>query len=146
MKVQPVSEAIPGTAVDFPDYWVYYFEKSGRRGPEGGTYHGATFTYVVTGAHNVHEVFAWADANALGRTFIVYAVYEQGADNVLRLQLSGSDPNRPDDPHRNPQGALVEGGVEEQLVNYVRRFSEHEDFTLRGGAGPVSQPVRIEPP
>jgi hypothetical protein len=112
----------------------------------GGTFHGATFTYLVSGAHNVHEVFAWADANAYGRSFIVYAVFEVEPYGTVRLQLCGSNPNQPDDPHRKPQGHLAEGNAEEGLVGYVKRFTEHQDFTLRGGSGPVSQAVKIDPP
>lgn len=100
MQVEPVSETTGGWHVAFPDYRVYFFEP-GLRMPEGGTYPAATHTYLLTGFPNVHQVMAWADANAHGRRYIVYAAVDRGDVHGL-LQLCGDDPNSPNDPHRDP--------------------------------------------
>lgn len=105
MRAVPVDERTGGFEVDFPDYRVYFFERTGERMPEGGTYPTAVYSYLLTEVHNVHQALAWADANARGRRHIVYAVVERG-DVPGLLQLSGDDPNRRDDPHRAPPGEL----------------------------------------
>jgi len=65
----------------------------------GGSYPTTAYSYLLSDVHNVHQALAWADANARGRRYIVYAVVDCGGENGL-LQLRGDEPNRSDDPHR----------------------------------------------
>jgi hypothetical protein len=47
--------------------------------------------YELAGAHNAREALAWADENADGRTFTLYAVVVHGDDRGM-VRLFGVDP------------------------------------------------------
>jgi hypothetical protein len=111
VKIEPVDERVVGWNVDFPTYQVYFFDGGPPR-RAGGVYGATTYTYRITEAHNVHQVFAWADANAQGRRFIVYVEWDDSRLGTGVLQLCGDDQNRPNDPHRDPPPELDPGPVE----------------------------------
>lgn len=115
MKVESVSEQVVRWESAFPAYQVYFFERGGRQGGgkrhPGGTIEAMTYSYRITDAHNVHQVFAWADANAQGRPFIVYVEHDDAHLGVGVLQLSGDNPYRPWDPRRDPPPELDPGPV-----------------------------------
>src|SRR6478672_12569939 len=92
MKAGAVDERTGNWEVEFPAYRVYFFSADG-----------ATDTYRVVEARDVHQVFRWADTQARGRRYVVYVEVEDARGIGLR-QLTGDDPNRPDDPRRVPQG------------------------------------------
>jgi hypothetical protein len=94
MKAEAVDERTGNWEVDFPAYRVYFFSADG-----------ATDTYRVVEARDVHQVFDWADAQARGRRYIVYVEVEHAREIGL-LQLAGGDPNRPDDPRGVPPADL----------------------------------------
>lgn len=86
----------------FPTYRVIFFE---RLLP--GAYSATTYCFDLTEAHNVFQVFAWAEASARGRTFSIYATKTLADGTLLMLQLSGDEPNQPDDPRRTPPPELA---------------------------------------
>ncbi len=95
MRVEPMDERHGGFEIGFPSYVVSYFEATTQ------------WTYRLTEVHNVHQAFAWADANAQGRRFILWAELNwQGVEAKGLLQLCGDDPFRQDDPHRVPPADL----------------------------------------
>ena len=49
--------------------------------------------WLLTDVRDVAEAIEWADANADGRTYTLYAVYERGSEHGLVL-LRGLDPTR----------------------------------------------------
>lgn len=55
---------------------------------------GAVSTEYELHSHDVRQVIAWAESNAAGRTYVLYAV-EDGPDGVHLLQLAGLDPTAP---------------------------------------------------
>jgi hypothetical protein len=84
--------------IDFPSYVVYFFR---------GT---SLDSIRLTEVHNVHQALAWADANAQGRRFVLFAEVARpwAKDEPLGLvQLCGDDAFRPDDPHRVPPPDLA---------------------------------------
>jgi hypothetical protein len=105
VDVRSVDERSSRWQMSFPTYRVYFFDN-----PHGVRSSWTTYTYEITGAHNVHQVLAWADANARGRTYCVYAVVDQAHDptaapgEVGLLQLTGWDPNSPGDPRADAPG------------------------------------------
>jgi hypothetical protein len=63
-----------------PTYRVYFHTPSG-----------SSDEHEVAGG-DVSEVMAWAEANAAGRTFVLYACVRH--DGVGLVRLLGTDPNR----------------------------------------------------
>jgi hypothetical protein len=115
VDIESVFETEPrGGEHPFPAYRVHFFE---RFGP--GASAGASFCFILRDVHNVHQVFAWAEASARGRTYKVFAV-DESQDPQAWLQLSGDDPNQPDDPRRLPPPELADPGEVE--------IAEREDF------------------
>jgi hypothetical protein len=62
---------------------------------------GASDEYEIREAPDVRTVMEWADEQAAGRSYILYALVRSGnpASSGL-LTLMGHDPNRPTDPRR----------------------------------------------
>ncbi len=52
----------------------------------------------ITDAPDVHEVLSWAEANAEGRTFVVYVSDERDPNEPGAIRLSGTDPTVPAEP------------------------------------------------
>jgi hypothetical protein len=52
-------------------------------------------SYSVSGALGVQEVLAWADKNAEGRSYVIYAAFGSGAERGI-IRVHGSDPTRND--------------------------------------------------
>jgi hypothetical protein len=46
---------------------------------------------LLEGAHNAREVLAWAEENAAGRSYVVFAAVERGQDRGL-VRIFGIDP------------------------------------------------------
>jgi len=80
---------------DFPTYRVYFFTDPGP-GPRGWT----SDEYQISQAPDVRTVIEWADEQAAGRTYILYALVHGRLANSGLLTLMGHDPNRPTDPRR----------------------------------------------
>jgi hypothetical protein len=98
MRVVGVDERTTRWEIELPAYRVYFFDN-----PHGSRASWTTYTYELTEAHNVHQVIAWADANAHGHLYCVYAVVPQSNDgDVGLLQLTGADPNSPHSPRATP--------------------------------------------
>lgn len=115
MEIESVFEnEPPGGERSFPSYRVHFFE---RFGP--GASAGTSICFALRGVHNVHQVFAWAEASARGRTYQVFVVDDQ-RDPQIWLQLSGDDPNQPDDPRRTPPPELADPAEVE--------IAEREDY------------------
>jgi hypothetical protein len=108
MDVRSVDERSAEWENAFPTYRVYFFDN-----PYGGGQSWTTYTYEVTGAYNVQQVLAWADANSRGRIYCVYAVVFKGGvrtdpdEKVGLIQLSGWDPNSPGSPRADPPSQFV---------------------------------------
>jgi hypothetical protein len=81
---------------DYPTYRVYFFTDPGP-GLHGWT----SDEFELRRAPDVGSVIEWAEKEAGGRTYIVYAVVPtpRPASSGL-LTLSGHDPNRSTDPRR----------------------------------------------
>jgi hypothetical protein len=54
----------------------------------------ASDEWLLTGVRDVVEAIAWADANADGRTYTLYAVLDRGGDARGLILLRGIDPTR----------------------------------------------------
>jgi hypothetical protein len=122
LKVESVNHRDTRWGVPFPTYRVHFWDQP-IADPVGCT----LYAYEVTGAHNVHQVFAWAEANARGRTYEVFVVYSDGEHGVGEFQLSGSDPTHPGDPRAEPPADLqAEDELEaaEQLAKSRAKASE----------------------
>jgi len=79
--------------VDEPRYRVYFWQD------------GASDEYQLTGA-DVHDVVAWADRNAAGRTYSLSACLPvPGLEVVKLVRLAGWDP--PADETRRPSHAVT---------------------------------------
>ena len=105
MEVVAVGEAdhpSPFVNESFPVYRGHFYERVWS-----GSSPAASYCFDVKRAHNVHQVFAWAEASARGRTYCVYAVYTTYDGQYIQLQLSGDDPNRQDDLRRVPPPELA---------------------------------------
>lgn len=87
--------------VDFPKYRVYFWHN-----PIAHPIMWTSYVYDVSDAHNVHQVLAWAEANARGRRYQVFALVDDRARGVGLLALAGSNPTRPADPRAEPTDEL----------------------------------------
>ncbi len=67
--------------LDHPRYRVYFWTTAGDADE-----------YEVTGAHDVHEVVAWAQAQRGSRVFTLYACVPQAGLGLIRL--AGHDPTQ----------------------------------------------------
>jgi hypothetical protein len=96
MQVRPIDPRDTEWEEDFPTYRVYFFTDR-RPGVDGWT----SDEFEIRQAPDVRAVLDWAETNAAGRTYIVYALVAapHPASSGL-LTLSGHDPNRPTDPRR----------------------------------------------
>lgn len=50
-------------------------------------------SHGISGVRDVNEVLAWAEANAAGRSFVVYAGYGSGDERGI-IRVYGADPTR----------------------------------------------------
>lgn len=72
------------------DYWRQFAPPPGTP-PEMMGY--KQDSHRISGVRDVNEVLAWAEANAAGRSFVVYASYGSGDDRVI-ARVYGADPTR----------------------------------------------------
>jgi hypothetical protein len=91
MEVRHVDPRDTRWEEDYPTYRVYFFTVPG----------GVSEEYEIRHAPDVRTVIGWADEQAAGRTYILYALVssDRPAASGL-LTLTGYDPNRPTDPRR----------------------------------------------
>jgi hypothetical protein len=129
MDVVGVDERTGGAEVDFPVYRVYFFDRL-----YGVLSSGDAYTYELTGANNVQQVLAWADANARGRTYAVYVVTPHNSDPrlVTLLQLAGDDPNNPVSDRAAPLPSLQASA---ELAGAERMHQRRERARERGSPG-----------
>jgi hypothetical protein len=81
---------------DFPTYRVHFFADPGF-GLHGWT----SDEFELQQARDVKAVIEWAEKEAGGRTYIIYAlVAAPHPTSSGLLRLLGHDPNRPEDPRR----------------------------------------------
>jgi hypothetical protein len=105
VEVRSIDERTTAWENEFPTYRVYFFDN-----PLGGRHMWTAYTYELTEAHNVQQVLAWADANARGRPYCVYAVIfspdvrVEEDENVGLIQLSGWNPTSPASGRAHPPG------------------------------------------
>ena len=94
-------------------YRVYFWRPLGSITPRdplvGVPYESSAFE--LTEVSDVSEALSWASANADGRTFTLYAVYERGTDQAL-IHVAGL----------NPTEARVTAHQREEVA---RLFAEH---------------------
>ena len=96
MEVRRVDPRDTGWEEDFPAYRVYFFIDPGP-GSRGWT----SDEYEISQAPDVRTVMEWADEQADGRSYILYALVRSGhPPSSGLLTLMGHDPNRPTDPRR----------------------------------------------
>jgi hypothetical protein len=95
MEVRRVDPRDTEWGRDFPTYRVHFF--TGGPGRHGWT----SDEFELQQAPDVKAVIEWAEKEAVGRTYIIYALVAapQSTSSGL-LTLLGHDPNRPDDPRR----------------------------------------------
>jgi len=86
MKATRADPGVIGRATEDPAYWVIL-----RRGTEAEEFR-------LTDVLSVHEVIAWAEAKAAGRTFQVFVEVEEGDERHL-LRLLGRKPAGPGRRH-----------------------------------------------
>ena len=125
MKVRSVDERDTRWESEFPAYRVYFWENSS--GPPHGW---SSYPYELTDVHNVQQVLAWADANARGRTYQVFAVAGSEADVGL-LHLCGSTPTRPGDPRAEPPAEL-RAEAELEGAAYLEQERQRAEDAARG--------------
>ncbi len=82
MEVRPVDPRDIEWETDLVAYRVYFW--AGTTSDE----------YEITDAADIHAVIAWAEENAAGRTYTLYARLMNG-DTPGLVQLSGVDPTQP---------------------------------------------------
>jgi hypothetical protein len=88
VDVRPVDPRIEDSTVNDPVYWVVFWARQASHGGAEPGYR--SDEYDVRGASSVHEVLAWAEANAgRGRSFVVYVFDEQQRRTI---RLAGTDP------------------------------------------------------
>jgi hypothetical protein len=86
METRPVDPRDQDTEVYDPVYRVYFWKRQSSH-PESGF---RSDEYEITGAADVHEVLAWANAHAEpGQTYTAY-VFHRGCS----IRLAGEDPSR----------------------------------------------------
>jgi hypothetical protein len=96
MEVRRVDPRDTEWEEDYPTYRVYFFTDPGP-GRHGWT----SDEFELQQAPDVGSVVEWAEKEAGGRTYIVYAVVPTPRPSGSGLlTLSGHDPNRPTDPRR----------------------------------------------
>ena len=84
MHADPIDPRDVSWEANAPAYRVYFF-----------TDHGASDEWRLVGARDVHQVIAWADTNAAGRPFVLYAEIdtESGPGRSRGLvRLAGTSP------------------------------------------------------
>ena len=134
MDVVAVDERTGGAEVSFPVYRVYFFDRL-----YGVLSSGDAYTYEITGANNVQQVLAWADASARGRTYAVYAVVsgewdpQRGRSMVTLLQLAGDDPNNTASDRAAPLPSLQAPAEQAQVQQMNER---RQRARAKGGPGP----------
>ncbi|MEU8284263.1 hypothetical protein AB0C01_07980 [Micromonospora sp. NPDC048905] len=79
MGIKAVDPRDQTWGISQPKYQVYFHDETG-----------AADEYEVEGA-DVAEVMAWAEAQRVGRTFVLYACVPR--DGLGLLRLAGCDPN-----------------------------------------------------
>jgi hypothetical protein len=77
-------------AKDHPSYRVYFWRKIAP-GPDGAW---GSDEWQIEDAADVHEVIAWAEEHAEGRTYVLYAVVDD-PDGPGLVRLAGTDPTNP---------------------------------------------------
>jgi hypothetical protein len=96
MEVRRVDPRDAEWEEDFPAYRVYFFTDPGP-----GLHGWASDEFEIVKASDVRSVIEWAENEAAGRTYIVYAlVAAPRPTSTGLLTLLGHDPNRPADPRR----------------------------------------------
>ena len=93
MDVRPVDPRDSGWEIGSPSYRVYFWEQRPARGDVSQHLAGYGSTeFEVSGATEVGEVLAWAEATApSGASYTVYALVELGSERGL-VRLAGVDP------------------------------------------------------
>jgi len=105
----------------FPQYRVHFYERVWS-----GSSPSASYCFDVEGAHNVHQVLAWAEASARGRTYLVYVFHTTPDGQYIQLQLLGDDPNQQADPRRVPPPELAAPDeLQSAGPDYEARSSAH---------------------
>ena len=114
MNARPIDERNVGWAEEATKYVVLFWQALGNLKPRalniGVPYSSAAFE--LTGARDVTEALDWANANAQGRTFTLYAVDERDVESGgprRVVQLFGVN------PMVKPRLGRAEGGSREPL-------------------------------
>jgi hypothetical protein len=94
LDVQPVDPRDATSEIEEPTYRVYFWTRVPL--PSGipadvSSYRSDEFQ--LTGAGDVHEAIAWAEHNANGRRYTLYAVVSAAREKTL-VRLAGVDPTR----------------------------------------------------
>jgi hypothetical protein len=96
VDVRPVDPRDAGWEIDSPPYRVYFWKRPPAPPgipPDEVMYHSTEFE--LSGAVDVREVLAWAEANATpGSRYTVYAVVGRESERGL-VRLAGVDPTAP---------------------------------------------------
>lgn len=96
MEVRRVDPRDTEWEEDFPTYRVYFFTEPGP-----GLYGWTSDEFEIRQATDVRTVIEWADSQAAGRPYILYALVRAPHPTGSGvLTLMGHDPNRPTDPRR----------------------------------------------
>ena len=96
MEVRRVDPRDAEWEEDVPAYRVYFFTDPGP-----GLHGWASDEFEIVKASDVRSVIEWAENEAAGRTYIVYAlVAAPRPTSTGLLTLLGHDPNRRTDPRR----------------------------------------------
>jgi hypothetical protein len=88
MNVRPVDPRDIGVEFEPLAYRVYFWKV---KGTEFGVY-GTSYEYEISGAEDVAEAIEWANQNAAGRTYTLYAVFMTEEQSMIHLL--GVDPTR----------------------------------------------------
>jgi hypothetical protein len=139
MKVEAASEIDSAWEDHFPRYRVYFWNN-----PVAHPIMWTSYVYELSEAHNVHQVLAWAEANARGRTYQVFAVAQDRDGPIGLLTLTGSNPTDPSDERRDPPPEMssdVEASGAEHMATENQRGYERiwewlnrDEADRKGGA------------
>jgi hypothetical protein len=105
MKIVPVDERTAEWELDTPLYRVYFWERGKGPAEASGVGYGLK-SYEISGAGDVFEVIAWANAHSgpgrgeiysgSDRSYVIYAVADRHVRKGI-VRLIGVDPDRAPD-------------------------------------------------
>lgn len=90
MKAQAIDPRYESSREENPDYRVEFWDLEVLE--DGSTIDvGGSDEWILTSAEDVHEVLNWAEENANGRHFVLYARFRDGKSIGL-IRLAGQEP------------------------------------------------------